>query len=244
MMLDEFIKSGYIALKDFREYYMKPGSLSWGIIFPFVFALAFMTKRGGLTEWLAPGMISLALFFGSTSMSAMSIVFERRIGSFERLLLFPVSYNCISLGKSLSSFIMGLISAIPVLLLTLIVLPEPPVYLLLLAVNIAITTFASSTFGVFLSFLVKDPAQVMIVFNLVRFPMMFLSDVIIPVTIMPQYLVPIALILPLTYMTEALRFAYTGTYDILPPAISITVSLALGVLFLLAASEVIKRSKP
>ncbi len=243
-MLDEFVKAAYIAIKDFREYYLKPGSLSWGIIFPFVFALAFMTKRGGLTEWLAPGMISLALFFGSTSMSAMSIVFERRIGSFERLLLFPIGYNCISLGKSLSSFIMGVISAVPVVLLTLIVLPKPPAYLLLLTINVAIATFASSTFGVFLSFLVKDPSQVMIVFNLVRFPMMFLSDIIIPVAAMPKYLLPLVLSLPLTYLTEALRFAYTGTYDILPPEISITISLILGVLFLLVASEVIKRSKP
>ncbi|MEB3757169.1 MAG: ABC transporter permease [Desulfurococcales archaeon] len=243
-MLDELIKSGYIAIKDFREYYLKPGSLSWGIIFPFVFALAFMTRRGGLTEWLAPGMISLALFFGSTSMSAMSIVFERRIGSFERLLLFPVGYNCISLGKSLSSFIMGIISVIPVLLLTLIILPQPPAFILLLIITIIITTFASSTFGVLLSFMVKDPTQVMSVFNIVRFTMMFLSGIIIPITALPHYVIPISLALPLTYMTEALRYAYIGSYDILPPEISITVSLILSILFLVGASEVIKRSKP
>jgi len=243
-MLDELIKSGYIAVKDFREYYLKPGSLSWGIIFPFVFALAFMTRRGGLTEWLAPGMISLALFFGSTSMSAMSIVFERRIGSFERLLLFPVGYNCISLGKSLSSFIMGIISVIPVLLLTLIILPQPPVFILLLTITIIITTFASSTFGVLLSFMVKDPTQVMSVFNIVRFTMMFLSGIIIPITAMPNYVIPISLALPLTYMTEAIRYAYIGSYDILPPEISITASLILSILFLVGASEVIKRSKP
>ena len=243
-MLDELVKSLYIAGKDFREYYLKPGSLSWGIIFPFVFALAFITRRGGITEWLAPGMISLALFFGSTSMSAMSIVFERRIGSFERLLLFPIGYNCISLGKSLSSFIMGIVSAIPVLLLTLIILPKPPAFTLLLTITILITTFTSSTFGVLISFLVKDPTQVMTVFNIVRFTMMFLSDIIIPITTMPHYVIPISLALPLTYMTEALRYAYTGSYDILPPEISLTVSLILGILFLVGSSEVIKRSKP
>ncbi len=243
-MIGELAKSTYIAWKDFKEYYLKPGSLSWGIIFPFVFALAFMTRRGGLTEWLAPRMISLALFFGSTSMSAMSIVFERRIGSFERLLLFPVGYNTISLGKSLSSFVMGIIASIPVLLLTIIILPQPPVYTLLLLATIIIATFTSSTFGVLISFLVKDPTQVMTVFNIIRFTMMFLSDIIIPVTAMPSYAIPISLALPLTYMTEALRYAYTGTYDILPPGISITISLITGILFLVAAGEVIKKSKP
>jgi ABC-2 type transport system permease protein len=99
-MMDEIAKSFYIGMKDLREYYMKPGSLSWGILFPFVFALAFMVRRGGLTYWLAPGMITLSLFFGATSMSAMSIVFERRMGSFERLLLYPigsVSYTHLTL---------------------------------------------------------------------------------------------------------------------------------------------------
>jgi ABC-2 type transport system permease protein len=103
----------YIALKDLREYYLKPGTVSWGLLFPFFF----MLKRGGPTEWLAPGMIALALFFGSTSMSAMSIVFERRIESFERLLLFPISYTSIALGKTLSSFLLGIASLIPVLAL-------------------------------------------------------------------------------------------------------------------------------
>ena len=189
-------------------------------------------------------MISLALFFGSTSMSAMSIVFERRIGSFERLLLFPVGYNTISLGKSLSSFVMGIIASIPVLLLTIIILPQSPVHTLLLLATIIIATFTSSTFGVLISFLVKDPTQVMTVFNIIRFTMMFLSDIIIPVTAMPSYAIPISLALPLTYMTEALRYAYTGTYDILPPGISITISLITGILFLVAAGEVIKKSKP
>jgi len=243
-MIEEFTRSFYIALKDLREYYMKPGSISWGILFPFVFALAFMAKRGGLTEWLAPGMIALALFFGSTSMSAMSIVFERRMGSFERLLLFPVTYVCIALGKSLSSFLLGVISVVPVFLLSLAVLRVPPAHPWLLVVAAVLAAFASSTFGVLLSFLVKEPEQVMVVFNLVRFPMMFLSDIIIPVSSMPHYLIPVVLVQPLTYLTETVRYAYTGTYDILPPILSFTISLILGIAFLLLASDTIRRSKP
>jgi len=243
-MIEDLIRSFHIAVKDLREYYMKPGSISWGILFPFVFALAFMIRRGGLTEWLAPGMISLALFFGSTSMSAMSIVFERRMGSFERLLLFPVSYVCIALGKALSSLLLGVISVVPVFLLAQIVLQVPPAHPFLLVISAILGAFASSTFGVLLSFLVKQPEQVMVVFNLVRFPMMFLSDIIIPISSMPQYLIPIVLALPLTYMTESIRFSYTGTYDVVPPALSFAVTLIIGLVCLILASITIKRSKP
>ncbi len=243
-MIDELVKSFYIAMKDFREYYMKPGAVSWGLLFPFVFALAFMVRRGGLTEWLAPGMIALALFFGSTSMSAMSIVFERRFGSFERLMLYPVTYTTIALGKTLSSFIMGLFSIIPVLILTMVVLKIPPIHPFLLVLAVVLATFESSAFGVLLSFLVKDPTQVMVVFNLVRFPMMFLADVIIPVSLMPHYILSIVLLQPLTYSAEVIRFAYEGSYDILPPEISFALALLIGIVFLVVAGYIIRRSKP
>ncbi len=243
-MIEDLKASVYIALKDLRSYYLKPGTVSWGILFPFVFALAFMLRRGGLTEWLAPGMIALALFFGSTSMSAMSIVFERRIGSFERLLLFPVNYAGIALGKTLSSFFLGVISVIPVLALAIAVLNKPPVHPLLFILASVLTAFASAAFGVLLSFLVKEPEQVMVVFNLVRFPMLFLADVILPVSMMPGYFIPLALLQPLTYMAEAIRFAYLGSYDIIPPAASLTILLAMSVAFLYVTSMTISRDRP
>jgi len=243
-MFDDVKKAFYIAKKDLKEYYMKPGTISWGLMFPFVFSLAFMIRRGGLTTWLAPGMISLALFFGSTSMSAMAIVFERRIDSFERLLLFPVSYVCIALGKSLSSFVLGIIASVPVLILAEIFVSAPHIHPLLLALCILLATFTSSTFGVLLSFLIKDPSQTMTIFNIVRFPMMFLSDVIIPVSTFPLVLKVISFLLPLTYITEAIRYSYSGTYDIVPPHISFTVTIILGVMFLYLSSLVIRKNIP
>ncbi len=243
-MLGDLDKAFYIARKDLKEYYMKPGTISWGIIFPLVFALAFMVRRGGLSLWLAPGMISLALFFGSTSMSAMAIVFERKIGSFERLLLFPVNYTCIALGKSLSSFVLGTLSSIPVLLLSWLIVPASTVNPLLMIFTISLASFTSSTFGVLISFLVKDPSQVMTIFNLIRFPMMFLSNIIIPVNTLPPYFKLIALLLPLTYINESIRYSYTGRYDLVPPQISIGVTLVMGLIFLYISSIVIRRERP
>ncbi len=236
-------KAYYIAKKDLKEYYMKPGTISWGLMFPLVFSLAFMLKHGA-SLWLAPGMISLALFFGSTSMSAMSIVFERKIGSFERLLLFPVSYMGIALGKTLSSFILGIISMVPVLLLAGIMVNASPSNPLLLVVSIVVAAFTSSSFGVLVSFLVRDPSQTMTVFNLIRFPMMFLSDVIIPIPMEQPILVYLAYLMPLTYINESIRYAYTGSYDLIPPIISLTLTFILGILFLCIASLVIKKSRP
>ena len=243
-MIDELLGSYYIAKKDLKEYYFKPGTISWGLVFPIAFTLAFFIRHGGASIWLAPGMISLAIFFGATSMSGMSLVFERRIGSFERLLLFPISYMGIALGKALSSFLFGVLSAFPVVILALIIVPTLPSNPLLLIASIAIATFLSSTFGVLMSFSVNDPSQIMIVFNLVRFPMMFLSDTLIPVSGLPILFRAIALAMPLTYMTESIRYSYTTTYDLAPPAISTALSLALSLGFLLITSRLIKSKIP
>ena len=72
-MLDELRGALYIAKKDLKEYYLKPPTVSWGIAFPLVFAFAFLL-RGWDRLWLAPGLLTISLFFGSTSMSAASIV--------------------------------------------------------------------------------------------------------------------------------------------------------------------------
>ena len=101
----------YIAKKDIREYYLKPPAVSWGILFPAAFTFTFIIRSRENMIDLIPGLITMALFFGSTSMSSASIVFERRIGAFERLLIYPASYIEIACGKVLSSFIFGLISS-------------------------------------------------------------------------------------------------------------------------------------
>ncbi len=244
-MLEDLIRSYHIAVKDLKEYYMKPGTISWGLLFPIAFTLAFMVRRGGLTPWLAPGMVSLSIFFGSTSMSAMSIVFERRIGSFERLLLYPASYTCVALGKTLSSFFMGILSSLPVLALIFIILKNSIVINpVLLVIALITTTFLSSSFGVLMSFLVKDPSQVMVVFNLIRFPMMFLSDILIPASSMPQALIPIMLLQPLTYITELLRYSITSYYDLVPPTISLIVTIVSSLILIITTGYIIEKQRP
>ncbi len=242
-MLDDIRGAFYITKKDLKEYYFKPPTISWGIAFPFVFALAFLL-RGWDKLWLAPGLLTLSLFFGSTSMSAASIVFERRTESFERLLLFPISYLGVALGKSLSSFFFGLLSSTATVAIIQIFLLITPHNLTLLALCILGSALQFSSMGVLLSFAVKDPAQAMTIFNSVRFPMIFLCNVIIPISKLPQYLTPISLAIPLTYSAEAIRYALVGNYDILPPQLSIPLTFISFFVFLYLAEVLIKKSIP
>ncbi len=76
-----------IIEKDLKAYYFKPPNISWGILFPLVLALSFSLRNPeGLVE-LAPGLIAMAVLFGTTSMEAIVITFEKRVGALERLFL-------------------------------------------------------------------------------------------------------------------------------------------------------------
>jgi len=243
-MRDVLEHAYYIAKKDLKEYYMKPGTISWGVLFPITFAAAFLFKRGAYSVWAAPGLIAMTVLFSATSMAGASIVFERRIGSFERLLLFPTRYVSIALGKSFGGFLFGLITSLTTLLVVYALLHALPLNPVLFAVSLLLAVLQSSSFGVLVAFAIKDPSQTMTVFNIVRFPMIFLSGVIIPINQLPQPLEALSYVLPLTYSSELIRYSFTGSYSAVPPAAAFTAMVAQTLAFLAVTSMLIRRSIP
>ena len=68
-----------ILKKDMRNYYLKPPNISWGIIFPVAWTLMVFLKSGTSLDIrvLLPGVMCLSILFGTTSMLAVTITFER-----------------------------------------------------------------------------------------------------------------------------------------------------------------------
>lgn len=198
----------YIAKKDFYQYFIKPATISWGIIFPIVFATAFIV-RGRDISFLAPGLVAIASFFGATSMASTSITFERRFKEFERLILAPLKYWEIAMGKIVGSLAFGFFVSLVTAFITLPFLGihlGDPIFLLLATI---LASVAFSSMGVFIAIIIKDPRNIMIVINSIRLPMIFVSGVFVPLSASPPILQIISLFMPLTYAVELLRFSFT-----------------------------------
>src|SRR4030043_198011 len=108
-----------ILLKDMRNYYLKPPNISWGIIFPFAWMLMFFLKSQSPVDVrsVLPGVMAMSILFGTTSMLAVTITFERRSRSFDRLLLSPISLTWLMLAKTLGAILFGIVNAfVPVLI--------------------------------------------------------------------------------------------------------------------------------
>jgi ABC-2 type transport system permease protein len=210
MLADDLRGLFYIALKDLRAYYFKPPNISWGILFPFAFVLAFAIRNPGDLRELVPGLLALTILFGTSSMEAIVIVFEQRIGSLERLLLAPVRLPALLVGKLLGGMAFGLMVTLVVLIITLIVFGAGGVNWLLLILALLLSAAAFSALGAFVSVAVKEVFEAQTLANFIRFPMMFLGGVFVPVNSLPPGLQIVARVLPLTYSVEALRAALSG----------------------------------
>lgn len=105
-----------IFTKDMKTYYFKGPNVNWGIIFPISWAFMQLFSRtdAGMID-LLPGLIAMSVLFGSTSMLAVSITFERSNRTFERLMLAPIGFSTMILAKITGAIVFGFfIAAVPV----------------------------------------------------------------------------------------------------------------------------------
>jgi ABC-2 type transport system permease protein len=204
----------YIALKDMKTYYLKPPSISWGIVFPIAWILAFYLRNPRSFEELVPGLIAMTILFSTTAAEAVVINFELRLGSLERLLLAPVSLPAVLLGKVLGGTIFGLMMTIVITGGSVLILglhPNLP-YLILIIIP---SLLVFSSLGALLCVLVKEVFEAQTLLNLPRFLMIFLSGVVYPVSAMPATLQYLAYVMPLTYTVDGLQRSFSSSIDMM-----------------------------
>jgi ABC-2 type transport system permease protein len=229
--MEEIRKTYFIAKKDMGAYYLKPPLISWGLMLPIVFVLAFYFRNPTGIEEVIPGLIGLTLLFSSTSMAAIVITFEKRIGALERLLLAPLHIRTILFGKTLGSTLFGLIITF---FITIFIIPmvglsiKHPFSFIL---TILLSGLAFSLFGILISVGVKEVFEAMTMSNFFRFPMIFLCGVFFPVPSMPFPLPILSYLLPLTYTVDGLKHCLFEDKGIIP--LHLDLLILLGFVFLL-----------
>ncbi len=217
--------------KDMRTYYLKPPNISWGLIFPVAWAGMFLVRSGrGLEEVMSvlPGIVTVSILFGTTSMLAVTVTFEKKNASFDRLLLAPLPLEIIMLAKTSGAILFGVINGlVPLLIASIITSLSGMSWGLLLAGSI-LTAVSSTFLGLFVAVAVSEVFEAQTFSNFLRFPMIFLCGLFIPVSSLPVFLRPLSYILPATWGTDLLRRAITGSgaFDALA-ALAILASMSL-----------------
>jgi len=233
-----------VARKDAKIYYLKAPVLIYGILFPICLFFAFAIGRGIPLERLLPGLMGMTLFFTSSSATPVVIPWETRMRTLERLISTPASVPSIILGDILAGFTYGItISLIP-LSVGIFALGARIVDPFIMTVDLALGALCFSALGSLLSSLPTDnPSNVMMLSNLVRLPLIFISGVFIPIERMPGWGKTIALISPLTYASDLARHSLLneGYY---PIPLDIVMILAFGITFIAVGMVLHRRNIP
>jgi len=198
-----------IAKKDARIYYLKGPVVSFGIVFPVFFYLAFAAGHDAPVEATVPGIVAMALFFTASAVGPLVTPWERQARTYERLVTSPASLPAILAGDAGAGAAFGaLLALLPLgvgLSTTAAEIADP----LALFAGWLLGALAFSSLGVLMSAPSTDtPSQVMMLSNLVRLPLIFISGVFVPHEQMPawgQWLSPLS---PLSYCADLMRTGF------------------------------------
>lgn len=205
---EQLKRSLVIMRKDVLIYYLKGPVIIFGILIPLFLFLAFLSGSKDLPiDFLVAGLIGMTMLFTATSVSPVITPWESQMNTLERLMSCPISISALIMGDMLASVIFGtLISLVPVLIG--VVLGVSILHPIILVLGIILASLCFSALGLLLATPPTNvPSNVMMVSSLVKFPLVFISGIFIPLENMPFWGIVVASISPLTYFMDIIRYS-------------------------------------
>jgi ABC-2 type transport system permease protein len=225
--------------RDLRKWYTNPVQLLTSLIQPVVWlalfgkALNFGTFISGSGATLAQQNAILQGFFGTTSyfsflacgmlafvvlftsaFSGMSVVFDRRFGFMNKALSTPVARGAIVMGKVFQSVGRSLIQSAIVLVIAVVLGMETNHFTVIGVAGAFVIIFLMATglsaLFTMLALRSSDWQTQVALINLINLPLLFASNALFPVKIMPTWLQDIVRVNPVSYANDGVRQLLIG----------------------------------
>ena len=159
------------------------------------------------TLFLVPGLLAYIAMITAVVSTALAVVREKERGTMEQVRMAPIGTLAYILGKSLPYFAVSFVSALGVILASMVLfdLPVRGSWWLLL-VSLALFLFGALAMGLLISTIARSQQVAFQVAILASFlPTMLLSGFIFPISSMPLFLQIVTHIVPARYFLVALR---------------------------------------
>jgi ABC-2 type transport system permease protein len=197
-----------------------------------------------LLDLLAPVLIAFFAFFFIFLLSAVSFLRERTSGTLERLMATPLRRGELVIGYLAGFSVFALLQALVIIAFTVFVLKvQYRGNLATIFVVEAVMVVGAVSLGLLVSAAARNELQAVQFVPIVLLPQVFLSGLLIPVSQLPDYLRPIAAVLPLTYANDALRAVMIKGFELIDPVVlrDIGALLLFGVVTAIGAIASIRR---
>ncbi|MEJ5292595.1 MAG: ABC transporter permease [Candidatus Methanosuratincola sp.] len=164
-------------------------------------------------SFLAVGMLSFIVLF-TAMFSGMSIVWDRRLGTLNKVMSTPVARGSIVMSKILSSVIRSLVQASIILVLAVLlgmnISNITAIGVLGTFASLALLSFGFSAIFLMLALRSTNQNTQMAVVNLLNLPLLFGSNALFPASFMPEWLQAFVKINPISYATDIGRQMLLG----------------------------------
>jgi ABC-2 type transport system permease protein len=226
-----------LTKKNITLYIKKGPVLIFGLMFPFFMVISWVLGRDISIAQIFIGIIAMTSFFTATAVSPVILPIETREKSLERVLSAPLSLNEILLGITIASTLYSIIITSIIALIFMVIFPaliSAPLSLILIFLGILLMGILGSLLGLLLSAKPTDQtSDIMVLMNLVKFPLLFIGGIFIPLKEIPSSSAFIYYISPLTFLTELLRGAVNQSNVILNEISILILCIWIVVLFAL-----------
>jgi ABC-2 type transport system permease protein len=171
-------------------------------------------------SFLAVGMLAFIILF-TAAFAGMSVVWDRRFGFMNKALSTPIGRGAIVTSKVLQSVVRSLIQA-GIVLGIAVALGMDTSHLSVLTIGgsfaiLFLMSFGLSSLFVMLALRSSDWQTQMAVINLLNLPLLFASNAMLPITIMPAWLQTVVKLNPVSYANDATRQLLLGSTSTLAP---------------------------
>jgi ABC-2 type transport system permease protein len=177
------------------------------VTFGFGFSAIFrQAGAGNYIDFLAPGIISMALVFSSV-FSGIEVMWDRQFGFLKETLVAPVPRSALMLGRTLGGATVALIQGCLVLIVTILIGFRPASWALLVPALLVMALIAVifTAFGTAMGARIRDMQGFQLIMNFIIMPIFFLSGALFPLAGLPVVMYWIVRANPLAYGVDALR---------------------------------------
>jgi len=240
---DELAQAWTVIVKDLKVYYLRPGMIMFGFLMPFFMFFSFSVRREMAAEQGIARLLALTTFFTAAAAGPFVIPLERRLGTYDRLLAAPMSLLTLLLGKTAVGALFAIGTSAFALLVGMVAFGATVARPWLLVAGVILGSFSFSALGlIFGSIPTRNPGDVQMPSTLLRWGLLFISGVFIPLAEMAPAARAVAYISPLTYAQDLMNHAMLGV-GLVSPWLNLVVLLLSGVLFLLPSIKMHQRGR-
>ncbi|WP_052810025.1 ABC transporter permease [Streptomonospora alba] len=211
-----------VFLREVTPVVREPLGLAFSMVQPLLFLFLFGPLLGGAGgfaggqspwQWFVPGILVMLCLFGPM-MSGYTLLVELLGGSLERMLVSPLNRTAMLIGRTLKESAVLAVQAVLIVALA-VPLGFEPHWLGALAGTALLTVFGVGLGALsFVLAMASQPDGELFygVTQMLLFPLLLLSGVLLPLDHGPVWLQAAAAVNPVSYVAEAARALFAGSF--------------------------------